>query len=67
MTVVDPIRDERGWAFQKGRAFLDPINGFQFLREAYKATDSNYIGRITVPCCGTPSPNVSLPIPTMTS
>jgi putative glutathione S-transferase len=50
MTVVDPIRDERGWAFREGAGHSpDPINGFQFLREAYKATDSNYIGRITVP------------------
>ena len=50
MTVVDPIRDERGWAFREGAGHSpDPINGFQFLREAYKVTDSNYIGRITVP------------------
>ncbi|HXH86453.1 MAG TPA: glutathione S-transferase family protein [Nitrospira sp.] len=50
MTVVDPIRDERGWAFREGPGHsLDPINGFQFLSEAYKATDPNYIGRITVP------------------
>jgi putative glutathione S-transferase len=50
MTVVDPIRDERGWAFREGSGHSpDLINGFQFLREAYKATDSNYIGRITVP------------------
>lgn len=50
MTVVDPIRDERGWAFREGSGHsLDRINGFQFLREAYKATDPNYIGRLTVP------------------
>jgi len=50
MTVADPIRDERGWAFREGSGHsLDPINGFQFLSEAYKATDPNYIGRITVP------------------
>lgn len=50
MTVVDPIRDERGWAFREGPGHsLDPINGFQFLREAYKATDPQYIGRVTVP------------------
>jgi len=28
---------------------LDPINGFQFLSQAYKATDPNYRGRFTVP------------------
>jgi glutathionyl-hydroquinone reductase len=50
MTVVDPIRDERGWAFREGVGHTrDPINGFQFLREAYKATDPKYIGRVTVP------------------
>lgn len=50
MTVVDPIRDERGWAFREGPDHsLDPVNGFRFLREAYKATDQNYAGRVTVP------------------
>ena len=50
MTVVDPIRDERGWAFREGPGHsLDPVNGFEFLSQAYKATDPNYIGRITVP------------------
>jgi len=50
MTVVDPIRDERGWAFREGPGHsLDPINGFRFLSEAYKATDPRYIGRVTVP------------------
>ncbi|MGZ5537107.1 MAG: glutathione S-transferase family protein, partial [Chthoniobacterales bacterium] len=34
MTVVDPIRDERGWALPE-----DPVNGFKFLSEAYRATD----------------------------
>src|SRR3954468_23218306 len=46
MTIVDPIRDERGWAF---RDEPDPINGFKFLSEAYLATDPNYNGRVTVP------------------
>ena len=50
MTVVDPIRDERGWAFREGAGHsLDPINGFHFLSEAYKATDPSYRGRVTVP------------------
>jgi len=47
MTVVDPIRDDRGWAFTRG--FPDPINGFQFLSEAYTATNPTYRGRVTVP------------------
>src|SRR5213596_313310 len=56
MTVVDPIRDENGWAFRDpeippGALFesTDPINGFQFLSEAYKATNPAYDARVTVP------------------
>ncbi len=50
MTVVDPIRDERGWAFRDGEGYSsDPVNGFQFLAEAYLATDPRYGGRVTVP------------------
>ena len=50
MTVVDPIRDGRGWAFRDGPGFsADPINGFKFLKEAYDATDPNFDGRVTVP------------------
>ena len=50
MTAVDPIRDDLGWAFRKGPSHsLDPINGFQFLSEAYRATDAAYRGRVTVP------------------
>lgn len=44
------MRDERGWAFRDGPAHsTDPVNGFEFLSEAYRATDSSYHGRITVP------------------
>lgn len=51
LSVVDPIRDERGWAFRDGPGYSkDPVNGFQFLAEAYLATDPNYSGRYTVPC-----------------
>ncbi len=50
MTVVDPVRDERGWAFRDGPGFSrDPINGFEFLKQAYLATDPNFDGRATVP------------------
>jgi len=50
MTVVDPIRDERGWAFREGPGYsTDPINGFEFLRDAYRATDPEYDSRVTVP------------------
>jgi len=50
MTVADPIRDDRGWAFREGPGHSpDPVNGFQFLSEAYRATDPAYRGRVTVP------------------
>jgi putative glutathione S-transferase len=58
MTVVDPIRDDKGWAFRDpsgkippGTPFesTDPLNGFQFLSEAYNATDPDYDERVTVP------------------
>ncbi len=48
MSEVDPIRDERGWAFTGGR-YTDPINGFTFLSEAYAATDKRFEGRWSVP------------------
>ncbi|MDX1524536.1 MAG: glutathione S-transferase C-terminal domain-containing protein, partial [Anaerolineae bacterium] len=51
MSVVDPIRDERGWAFRDGDGHgPDPVNGFQFLSEAYRRTDPSYDLRVTVPC-----------------
>lgn len=51
LSVVDPVRDERGWAFREGAGYEpDPINGFGFLSEAYLKTDPNYTGRYTVPC-----------------
>ncbi len=50
MTVVDPIRDGRGWAFRDGPGCsTDPLNGFAFLAEAYAATDPKFGGRVTVP------------------
>jgi putative glutathione S-transferase len=51
MTIVDPIRDEMGWAFRNvpGASPNDPINGFAYLAQAYQATDSHYHGRVTVP------------------
>ena len=53
MSVVDPIRDERGWRFgpsPDGTYGPDPVNGFTYLSEAYLATDPEYRGRFTVPC-----------------
>jgi glutathionyl-hydroquinone reductase len=50
VTIVDPVRDERGWAFRDGPGYsIDPINGFKFLSEAYFASDIGYEGRVTVP------------------
>ncbi len=50
MSVVDPIRDEKGWAFRDvPGASHDPINGFHYLSEAYQATGPDYQGRVTVP------------------
>src|SRR3989449_11199280 len=50
VTVVDPIRDDRGWAFRDGPGHTrDPVNGFAFLSEAYVATDRNFGGPVTVP------------------
>lgn len=50
VTVADPIRDEQGWAFRDGPGYSrDSVYGFQFLREAYVATDPKFNGRVTVP------------------
>jgi putative glutathione S-transferase len=58
LTVVDPIRDDKGWAFRDpsgktpvGVPFesTDPINGFHYLSEAYGATDPHFDERVTVP------------------
>jgi putative glutathione S-transferase len=58
LTIVDPIRDEKGWAFRdpSGKTPLgtpfestDRVNGFHFLSEAYVATDPDFDERVTVP------------------
>jgi putative glutathione S-transferase len=50
MGVVDPLRDERGWAFREGQGHgPDLLNGFKFLSEAYTATRPGFAGRVTVP------------------
>jgi putative glutathione S-transferase len=50
LTVADPFRDERGWAFREGAGFSrDPVNDFAFLSEAYLASKPGYRGRYTVP------------------
>ena len=48
ISFVDPIRDQRGWAFTGGK-YVDAINRFGFLSDAYVATDPGYEMRVTVP------------------
>ncbi|MFI6579682.1 glutathione S-transferase C-terminal domain-containing protein [Embleya sp. NPDC050493] len=49
-SLVDPVRDGRGWAFRDGDGHgLDPNGGFAFLREAYEATEYHYDGPVSVP------------------
>jgi glutathionyl-hydroquinone reductase len=47
MTVVDPIRDDRGWRFTELEP--DPLYGWRYLSEAYLASDPQYDARVTVP------------------
>ena len=50
LSVVDPVRDGRGWAFRDGPGYTpDPVNGFTLLRDAYEATEPGYDGHISVP------------------
>jgi putative glutathione S-transferase len=48
MWVAAPIRGARGWAFTGGE-YVDALNGFRFLGEAYRRTDPGYDGRFSVP------------------
>ena len=48
ISYADPYRDERGWAFTGGR-FVDELNGFAYLREAYEATAPGYDAHVSVP------------------
>ncbi|HWD75916.1 MAG TPA: glutathione S-transferase C-terminal domain-containing protein [Solirubrobacteraceae bacterium] len=48
VSYVDPLRDDRGWTFSGGE-YVDPVNGFRYLAEAYQATDADYAARVTVP------------------
>jgi glutathionyl-hydroquinone reductase len=50
MSIVDPIRDSRGWAFREVRgATGDPLHGWEYLSEAYAASDPDFDARVTVP------------------
>ena len=47
MTAVDPVRDDQGWKFFADDP--DPINGYEYLLEAYLRTDPDFSDRVTVP------------------
>jgi len=47
MTAVDPERDDRGWRFTEEEP--DPVNGFEYLSEAYALTAPDFDERVTVP------------------
>jgi len=63
LTIVDPFRDEKGWAFRDPERSrpgsqlnkldefesTDDVNGFHYLSQAYAATDPGFDGRVTVP------------------
>jgi putative glutathione S-transferase len=50
VSIVDPIRDEQGWAFRDvSGATGDRLHGWSHLSAAYDATDPGYEGRISVP------------------
>jgi glutathionyl-hydroquinone reductase len=48
ISFADPIRDERGWEFTGGE-YVDEVNGFEFLNEAYEVTEPAYRERVSVP------------------
>jgi glutathionyl-hydroquinone reductase len=49
LTLVDPIRDERGWRFPASNGGVDPVTGARFVSDLYMITDPGYRGRFTVP------------------
>jgi putative glutathione S-transferase len=48
ISYLHPYRDERGWAFD-GQEFVDSLHGWEFLSEAYVASDPSYSARVSVP------------------
>jgi putative glutathione S-transferase len=50
MSIVDPVRDRRGWAFTGEPGTTDDaVNGWAYLAEGYRASDPDFDGRVTVP------------------
>ncbi|WP_440897067.1 glutathione S-transferase family protein [Amphibacillus sp. Q70] len=50
VSVVNPIRDGRGWTFESGEGVIpDPILDADYLYQVYVHADPNYSGRVSVP------------------
>ncbi|MGP8002009.1 MAG: glutathione S-transferase family protein [Streptosporangiaceae bacterium] len=49
LSLVDPIRDERGWRFPASTGGVDPVTGARLVSDLYLITDPGYRGRFTVP------------------
>ena len=49
LAVVDPFRDDAGWAFTLDPDGRDPVLGVTHLSQVYRRTDPEYAGRVTVP------------------
>ena len=49
LSLVDPIRDERGWRFPASNGGADPVTGARFVSDLYLITDPGFRGRFTVP------------------
>jgi putative glutathione S-transferase len=48
ISYLHPFRDERGWRFAGG-PFTDELDRFEYLADAYRESDPEYDGRISVP------------------
>jgi glutathionyl-hydroquinone reductase len=48
ISYLHPYRDDRGWRFTGG-PFADELDRFEFLADAYRETDPEYEGRVSVP------------------
>jgi putative glutathione S-transferase len=50
VSILDPLRDGRGWALREGKGHgLDEVNGFALLSDAYEATDPDFTGHYSTP------------------
>jgi glutathionyl-hydroquinone reductase len=56
ISYLAPFRDARGWEFTgerfedgPGGEYVDPLQGWQLMSEAYRLTDARFDARVTVP------------------